>query len=85
MFGMILSFVKNNDCKPLGENEFDEALWELSLTMKECHCNDAEERWNFVEGWVAMEENDYTHELLTDEINAMMEVDVLCKLRDLSV
>ena len=25
------------------------------------------------------------HELLADEINAMMEVDVLCKLRDLSV
>jgi hypothetical protein len=55
------------------------------MTMKECHCNDAEERRHFVEGWVAMEENDYTHELLTDEINAMMEVDVLCKLRDLSV
>ncbi len=32
-----------------------------------------------------MEENDYTHELLADEINAMMEVDVLCKLTDLSV
>ena len=32
-----------------------------------------------------MEENDYTHELLADEINAMMEVDVLCKLSDLSV
>ena len=55
------------------------------ITMKECHCNDAEERTNFVEGWVAMEENDCTHELLADEINAMMEVDVLCKLRDLSV
>ena len=26
MFGMLVSFVKNNDCKPLGENEFDEAL-----------------------------------------------------------
>ena len=32
-----------------------------------------------------MEENDYTHELLADEINTMMEVDVLCKLSDLSV
>ena len=32
-----------------------------------------------------MEENDYTHELLADEINAMMEVDVLCKLKDLSL
>ena len=32
-----------------------------------------------------MEENDYTHELLADEINAMMEVDVLGKLSNLSV
>ena len=29
--------------------------------------------------------NDCTHELLADEINAMMEVDVLCKLSNLSV
>ena len=85
MFGILVSVVKNNDCKPLGENEFDEAVWELALTIKECHCNDAEERRNFVEGWVAMEGNYCTHELLADEINAMMEVDVLCKLRDLSV
>ena len=32
-----------------------------------------------------MEENDCTRELLADEINAMMEVDVLCKLRDVSL
>ncbi len=76
MFGILVSVVKNNDCKPLGEKESDEAVWELSLAMKECHCNDAEESRNFVEGWVAMEENDYSHELLADEINAMMEVDV---------
>ncbi len=37
MFGILVSVVKNNDCKPLGEKESDEAVWELSLAMKECH------------------------------------------------
>jgi hypothetical protein len=47
----------------------------MSLTIKQCHCKDAKERRNVIEEWVALEENDYTYELLAVEINAMMEVE----------
>jgi hypothetical protein len=38
-----------------------------------------------IEAWIATEDNEFYGAAMADEINKMMEVDVLCKLRELEV
>ena len=39
MFAEIVAFVESNDCKPRGDDEFDEIVWETALAVQECKIN----------------------------------------------
>ena len=56
MFAEVAAFVDSHDCKPRGDDEFDEFVWEMALVVQECKIN-TQAKNKVVEGWVSMEDN----------------------------
>lgn len=63
-----------------GGDDFEEALWEMSLAVKE---NGGVTNLKEVfDGWVDMESNEFCVEAMADEVEELLDVMVLCKLKD---
>lgn len=63
--------------------DFDAAIWEMALAVQEC--DDASDSLggmrDFVNGWISMEDNEFCIEAQSEEVKALMEIDILCKLK----
>jgi hypothetical protein len=85
IFSEVVEFVERHDCMPIGEEEFDEIVWEMALTVKECPINNPQAKKSLVDGWVSMEDNEQCNNLLAEEVNQLMDLEVLCNLKQLSI
>jgi hypothetical protein len=47
----VVEFVEGYDCMPIGEEEFDEIVWEMALAVKECSINNTQGKEKFG-GWM---------------------------------
>lgn len=63
-------------------NDFDQAFLEMATAVEECDADDEEEMRRFIDGWVSMEDNEYCQEVLADEVKKLMDVDLICALKD---
>ena len=70
---------------PKGDEEFDEIVWERALAVKECSINNPEAKKSLVDGWVSMEDNEQCNNLLAEEVNQLMDLEVLCNLKQVSL
>ena len=70
---------------PKGDEEFDEIVWEMALALKECAINNPEAKKNLVDGWVSMEDNQQCNSILVQEIVQLMDLEVLCQLKEMSI
>ena len=64
----IVFHVDDHDCMPNEEEEFDEIVWEMALTVKECPINNPQAKKSLVDGWVSMEDNEQCNNILVKEI-----------------
>ena len=81
VFTLPADFSKKNDCQPKpGEimNEFDEILWEMALAVEEYDGDNLDAMKEMVEGWIVTEDTDYCHEVLANEVEALIDIDELC-------
>lgn len=85
IFAEVVEFVEGHDCMPKGDEEFDEIVWEMALALKGCAINNPEAKKNLVDGWVSMEDNEQCNNLLAAEIDQMMDLEVLCNLKQVSL
>ena len=70
---------------PKGEEEFDEIVQEMTLAVKECKLSNPEAKKYLVDGLVSMEDNEQCNNLLAEEVNQLMDLEVLCNLKQLSI
>ena len=86
VFQMTTNFVEENDCSPGNGkgNDFDAILWEMTMAVKECDANDKEGMKNMIEGWVSMEDNDFCQNVLAEERDELMDIDMLCNLKEVN-
>ena len=68
-----------------GEEAFDEIVWEMTLAVKECTLRNPEAKKYLVDEWVSMEENEQCNNLLAAQIEELMDLDVVCKLKKASI
>ena len=74
------------DSPTTNENELDAVVWEMCLAIKKCDINTKDGKNNLVEDWMDVENSAVTHhELLSDEVNAMMDLDIICKLKQAAI
>ena len=66
------------------KREFDETVWEMVLAVKECKLSNPEAMKSLVDEWVSMQENEQCNNLLAGEIDELMDLEVLCKLEEVS-
>ena len=63
-------------------NEFDEALLEMTNAVKEADPQNRVEMQKMVEGWVSIEDSEFCRDVMTAEAEELMDLDVLCNLKD---
>ena len=63
-------------------NEFDEALLEMTNAVKEADPQNRVEMQKMVEGWVSIEDSEFCRDVMTAEVEELMDLDVLCNLKD---
>jgi hypothetical protein len=57
----------------------------MCLAVKECYNINSQARSDLIEAWIATEDKEFYSVGMADQINKMMEVDVIYKLRELEV
>ncbi len=57
----------------------------MALAVKECSINNPQAKKSLVDGWVSMEDNEQCNNLLAEEVNQLMDLEVLCNLKQLSI
>ena len=55
------------------------------MAVKECSINNPQAKKSLVDGWVSMEDNEQCNNLLAEEVNQLMDLEVLCNLKKLSI
>jgi hypothetical protein len=80
----VFVFVESHDCKPIGDNELDEIIWELALAVQTCKIS-TQAKNDLIEGWVSMEDNQQCNGILVEEIVQLMDLEVLCQLKEMSI
>jgi hypothetical protein len=57
----------------------------MALAVKECTLRNPEAKKYLVDEWVSMEENEQCNNLLAAQIEELMDLDVVCKLKKASI
>ena len=83
-FAEVVTFVESHDCKPRGGDEFDEFVWEMTLAVQECKIN-TQAKNKLVNEWASMEDNQQRNNLLAAEIDQLMDLEVVCHLKEMSI
>ena len=84
MFAEVVAFVESHDCKPRDDNELDEIVWKMALAVWACKIS-TQAKNELVDGWVSMEDNQQCINLLAEEIVHLMDLKVLCQLKEMSI
>ena len=82
MSDLLSKFAETNDGADVSkDNKFDEAMAEMLLTFNEHGgSNNIDSTRRMVEGWVDMETNKFSTEMLAEEVKELLTVEALCGL-----
>ena len=63
-------------------NDFDDALWEMAVSLAECDKKNGEDIEAILDSWVEMEDSTFCQEVLAEEVKESLDLDVLCQLKE---
>ena len=82
----LLQILQKNPLEPRSASdtpdEFEDALREMMATVEECDGEDMDRMKEMIDGWINTEDTDFCQQELADEVEALLYIDVICKLKD---